>query len=239
MSPELSTLLVRLCGVFQSWSTSERTRVYDSGTEPSKSGVIGLLMAAMGLSMTSDTSRFRAMRFGVRADREGRPFCDNRIATNVPLADCSGTSTVMTERWFLADADFLVGFESHDVEFLKEIHAALASPKNLLFLGRRTCTPTLPAWVKDGVRHGVALEAALVSQPWCPRRRDVNKTELRLVIETKDGSGDLRRDDPVSLNPAKPFYGWRGTRSSSVKTNELIVNESWTGLPIHVEKEAS
>ena len=44
----MSVLLMRLAGPMQSWGTQSRFGHRDTGTEPSKSGVIGLLCAALG-----------------------------------------------------------------------------------------------------------------------------------------------------------------------------------------------
>ena len=45
----MPTLLLRLVAPLQSWGTTSRFDDRDTGKEPSKSGVIGLLAAAMGI----------------------------------------------------------------------------------------------------------------------------------------------------------------------------------------------
>ncbi len=49
----MSVLLLRLAGPLQSWGTQSRFRVRDTGREPSKSGVIGLLCTALGRPRTA------------------------------------------------------------------------------------------------------------------------------------------------------------------------------------------
>ena len=44
----MHTLLLRLAGPMQSWGTQSRFTIRDTGLEPSKSGIIGLLCAALG-----------------------------------------------------------------------------------------------------------------------------------------------------------------------------------------------
>ena len=44
----MAVLLLRLAGPMQSWGTQSRFTHRDTDLEPSKSGVIGLLCAAMG-----------------------------------------------------------------------------------------------------------------------------------------------------------------------------------------------
>ena len=48
----MSTLLLRLAGPMQSWGTDSKFDVRRTGREPSKSGVIGLVAAALGIGCT-------------------------------------------------------------------------------------------------------------------------------------------------------------------------------------------
>jgi CRISPR system Cascade subunit CasD len=61
---------------------------------------------------------------------------DYHTAQNVRRADTTkGTQdTVLSDRFYLADADFLVGLEG-DLPFLKVLDAALRRPVWPLFLG--------------------------------------------------------------------------------------------------------
>ncbi len=67
----MSTLLLRLAGPLQAWGTESRFNTRQTGPLPSKSGVIGLLAAALGLSRDADLSALRELRFGVRTDQSG------------------------------------------------------------------------------------------------------------------------------------------------------------------------
>ncbi len=82
-----ATLLLRLAGPLQSWGISSRYASRDTGAEPSKSGVIGILAAALGLPRDTDLSRVQLtgiagpvdltrLRMGVRVDNEGVPGYD-------------------------------------------------------------------------------------------------------------------------------------------------------------------
>ena len=44
----MTTLLLRCIGPLQSWDTQSRFDVRTTGREPSKSGIIGLICAALG-----------------------------------------------------------------------------------------------------------------------------------------------------------------------------------------------
>ena len=67
----MTTLLLRLEGPMQSWGTQSRFRDRDTGLEPSKSGVIGLLCAALGRLREEPVGDLTGLRFGVRADKPG------------------------------------------------------------------------------------------------------------------------------------------------------------------------
>ena len=104
----MTTLLLRLQAPMQSWGISSLFTERDSAREPSKSGVIGLICAALGRPKDSDLSDLTALRMGVRIDREGRLEKDFQTARNIYAA--SGTKTiesVISNRYYLADAAFL------------------------------------------------------------------------------------------------------------------------------------
>ncbi|MFI6587632.1 type I-E CRISPR-associated protein Cas5/CasD [Embleya sp. NPDC050493] len=67
------TLLLHLAGPLQTWGTRARFSERDSHTHPTKSGVVGLLAAALGLDRADDDGLrpLAALRYGVRADRPG------------------------------------------------------------------------------------------------------------------------------------------------------------------------
>jgi CRISPR system Cascade subunit CasD len=85
----MSVLLMRLAGPMQSWGIQSRYLVRDTGLEPSKSGVIGLLCAALGRARHEPVDDLAALRLGVRVDREGRMARDYHTALKVIKADGS------------------------------------------------------------------------------------------------------------------------------------------------------
>ena len=67
----MSTLLLRLAAPIQSWGVASKFDTRDTAREPSRSGVIGLLSAALGRSRTDNLDDLKTLRFGVRIDRTG------------------------------------------------------------------------------------------------------------------------------------------------------------------------
>ena len=174
---ESHTLLLRLEGPMQSWGYRSRFDYRDTALEPTRSGVIGLICAAMGIARGEDISRFNSLRLGVRVDREGRPERDYHTALDVIKADGRGTDTVVSYRDYLADASFTVGLESSDRRLLDEIAEALQSPRWPLFLGRKAFPLAAPpVEPSHSVKPG-ALEEHLLS----------GQSNKRVVLETTDG----------------------------------------------------
>lgn len=156
----MPTLLLRLQGPMQSWGVESRFDRRDSGVEPTKSGVLGLLCAALGRSREEPIDDLASLRMGVRVDREGVLKYDYQTARNVLRADGVGVAPVQSWRYYLADAAFLVGLESpSDSRLLQEVNDALANPKWPLFLGRKGYLPSPPVRLLDGFQDKPLEEA--------------------------------------------------------------------------------
>src|SRR3989304_5384110 len=121
------TLLLRLVAPMQSWGVQSDFTHRDTGLEPSKSGVIGLWGAALGKPGDEDHPDNRdkpslvqlaQLRMGVRMDREGLLKRDYHTAGKGGYLKASGNiekkDLIVSERFYLADAAFLVGLESDD-----------------------------------------------------------------------------------------------------------------------------
>ena len=126
----MPTLLLRLAGPMQSWGTTSRFDERDSQLEPSKSGVLGLVCAALGRDRAEPVDDLARLKMGVRVDREGLLMRDYQTATGVVSAagKVDMDRTVISPRYYLADAAFLVGLEGDDRALLERIHAAFRSP---------------------------------------------------------------------------------------------------------------
>ena len=207
----MNTLLLRLAGPMQSWGTQSRFTVRETGLEPSKSGVIGLLCAALGRGRAEPLDDLAALRMGVRVDFPGAMRLDYHTAGGGRLPDGSpygvrralggSGDTVLSNRYYLADADFLVGMESEDIDQLRRLDDALRNPVWQLCLGRKAFVPGVPVYLLGGLLEGERLEDALTIYPWPRWDVDVpvpgNRPEaLRLSIETVDGE-DVRMDQPT------------------------------------------
>src|SRR5690606_40565014 len=84
------TLRMRFAGPMQSWGTRSRFDHRDTEVAPSKSGVIGLVAAALGRHRDEPIGDLASLRLGVRLDREGVLMRDYHTAKDVVKADGSG-----------------------------------------------------------------------------------------------------------------------------------------------------
>ncbi len=194
----MSVLLLRLSGPFQSWGVQSRFGVRDTGLEPSKSGVAGLLCAALGRPRHAPLEDIAALRMGVRADQEGRLLRDYHTAGKGGFLRASGTvekeQLIVSSRYYLADARFLVALEGDDLLLLR-LHAALRDPVWPLYLGRKAFPPGEPVWLPDGYRPGEHLIEALERYPWLGTDERRRPEQVRVVID--DPQGPEVRPDAV------------------------------------------
>ncbi|QDY76803.1 type I-E CRISPR-associated protein Cas5/CasD [Streptomyces qinzhouensis] len=276
-------LLVRLAAPLQSWGVASRFLRRDTHTRPTKSGVIGLCAAALGLPRGPDPraqgagsakdgsgdplAELTPLLFGVRADHPGKPVRDyhtvgagryplrprdlvtdhRRAAALAPVLESaegaafghhelddwygapkkiaadprSGTlvsaeprrNALITERWYLADAAFLVGLQHHDRALLERIAHALEHPARLLWLGRKSCPPSgqialdvRPGTLAD-VFASVALLPAFTELP--PRTGDDDRPWAWLESRRPvPGTGPVL-DQPVHFGAMGPQHAPR------------------------------
>lgn len=195
----MPTLLLRLAGPMQSWGTTSRFDERDSQLEPSKSGVLGLICAALGRDRTEPVDDLARLKMGVRVDREGLLMRDYQTATGIVSAagKVDAGRTVISPRYYLADAAFLVGLEGDDRSLLERIHGALRTPIWPLALGRKSFPPGEPVWL-DGAIRAEGLRDALLAWPRIVTARYEHKDEpLRLILEHAS-AGAVRLDQPVA-----------------------------------------
>lgn len=197
-----NTLLLRLSAPMQSWGVASRFSIRDTGKEPSKSGVIGLLCAALGISRdlantnNPQFAELTKLKMGVRVNRNGVLQKDYHTAQNIAKADGGTKETELSTRYYLADADFLVGFESVNLSILDNLQTAIEHPKWQLFLGRKAFVPAVPIHIPNGLQAGISLEEAL--RDFVLQDFEFDSDMLRIIIEDETGT-EIRQDAPLSF----------------------------------------
>ena len=156
----MPTLLLKMSGPLQSWGTQSRFRRRDAGHEPSKSGVIGMVAAALGRSRNEPVDDLVSLKFAVRTDASGTLIRDYQTAKNWAKSPKGAVS--LSTRMYLSDAVFVVALDG-EREQLETIESVLKKPVYPLYLGRRACPAGYDLVL--GIREESA-EEALRSLEW-------------------------------------------------------------------------
>lgn len=239
--------VMRLAGPVQSWGVSSQFNERRTDTSPTKSGVVGLLAAALGRRRSDPIEDLVSLRLAVRSDQPGSLLRDYHTVSDrsgTPLlsanVDAKGRQkrtspkklTQPTRRYYLQDAVFVAVVQG-DESFLGDLVHALRHPAFPLALGRRSCVPTQPlALTRDdaeGLWPGDA-PSVLHSVPWQAAghvRKRATSSKVRLAASWDDDLGNsVRSDVPVSFDPRR-----RGMRTRKVTA-------AWVDVPTGIEPEA-
>lgn len=159
-------LVFTLRGPMQSWGTSAAVgEVRATAGRPGRSGVIGLVAAALGIRRDRPEAIERlhsAARIAVRADSFGERMIDYQTAQTprternvsyhtrrdelVSKVRKDRLSTILSSREYLAGAAFTVcvWLDCDAGYALEDMRDALTRPKLTLYLGRKSCPPGFP-----------------------------------------------------------------------------------------------
>ncbi|PPG24725.1 type I-E CRISPR-associated protein Cas5/CasD [Rathayibacter toxicus] len=216
----MTVLMLQLAGPLQSWGTSSRYARRDSGREPSKSGIIGMIAAAQGRRRTDPIEDLVGLKIGVRSDQPGHLIRDYQTARH-PLWKNAALST----RYYLSDAVFLAAIEA-EISLLEGIDKSVKSPQFPLYLGRRSCPPSRP--VSFGLRDGTLADALekepWIASEWCKRRARTPTARLLISIDGSNASSISVRDIPVSFNEERREYLWRDVISYETEVDNEFVS---------------
>jgi CRISPR system Cascade subunit CasD len=190
----MPTLLLRMRAPMMSWGDHSRFTIRDTRSEPTKSAVIGLLCAALGRSRSEPVDDLAMLKMGVRINREGVVQRDYHTIMDGIKSDGGKGGTVLSDRYYVADADYLVGLEGGSTT-LMALDAALQTPQWQLYFGRKSFVPSRPIRldIKDS-----GLEESLRKQPYELKtvKHPPPEKPLRYVLEVPD-SLDVRQDVPL------------------------------------------
>lgn len=227
----MNTLLLKLSAPLQSWGSGSLYDRRETDSMPTKSGIIGILAAALGVKREESNNALKKLaklQFGVRVDLAGTKTEDYQIT------QMGEFKSNVSHRAYLSDAIFLVGISCNDAGYLEELEYALRNPQFPLFLGRRACPPTQPFVL--GIREK-DLEQALRDEEWqVPEwRRKVlfrladRRISLRIVLDGTQGDA-IKKDVPISFSSYRREYGYRYVREADPK---MITNTQAPGETEH------
>lgn len=219
----MSTVILRLIGPLQSWGIQSRFGNRDTQLEPTKSGVLGMVAAALGMHRENDAflATLAQCQMVVRVDAEARRMRDYHVTGGgtfkghpygVWESDGFHGKTVLSDRFYLTNAAFHVGVEYRDDALVERIAQALQTPVFPLALGRRACVPTVPVF--GGVRYATSARDALFQTPLYTAPTTTQARErIRMVVECAPNDGQSIPDVPLSFAPQRRTFGVRYTKN--------------------------
>ncbi|MEV6617296.1 type I-E CRISPR-associated protein Cas5/CasD [Streptomyces sp. NPDC051051] len=247
-------MLLHCAGPLQSWGHHSHFNQRDTAAFPTRSGILGLLAAALGRSREKPIDDLAQLHITVRVDRPGVLLRDlHTVGGGLPAAATvttaqgkkrSGdTTTLLSHRYYLADAAFTVAVTSPTpTPLLTACAHALRTPKWPLFLGRRACPPTGPlflALTENALHHLVRLPlAAPAPHPGTtPRTVDflsdhpLNQLPLPQDTPSSDPAEAAHpttrlNDQPVTYHPKRRTYRARPLYRRTITPP----SQQWGGL---------
>ena len=155
MQTNNSVLALYLDGPMQAWGYQSRFNRRTSLSYPTKSGVLGILCAALGVpkSDVETLGELAALKMEVLSFRLSSRWIDYHTvgggyepgSQNIPriASGSRAKNAAITFREYLSDAKFGV-LLSGDNNLLERCDSALRNPKWGLWLGRKACIPASP-----------------------------------------------------------------------------------------------
>jgi CRISPR system Cascade subunit CasD len=200
-----AVLVLRLAAPLQSWGGPSRYNQRETRSQPTKSGILGLLAAAEGRDREASLTDLVGLQLGVRVDQPGTLLRDYHTYSDyrgVPLLSAKTNAkgqqtrttppkyTGVTRRYYLQDAVFVAALRGPKA-LMQSLEEAVRNPVFPLCLGRRSCPPTGP--VSLGLRPDTQLDEVLKEEPWqagSHRRRQARGTTVSLEAAIEDPTGD-------------------------------------------------
>jgi CRISPR system Cascade subunit CasD len=202
----------------QAWGVSSQFSYRDCAREPSKSGIIGLICAALGRPRDAKLDDLARLKMGTRVDEEGTLLKDYQIARDIYKADGGNKTAELSNRYYLSGAIFLTGLEG-DADVLGLIQNALQHPKWELYLGRKAFPPSKPVWLLDGFQKDKDLLSSFSDYPLLA---EIKRKRLRISIEDPNGN-IIRRDVPISFE--KRLFTSRTIKMLEIDSPGIILKE--------------
>lgn len=175
-------LVFQLYGPLASWGEIAVGELRHSASHPSRSALLGLLGAALGVrrdDAAAQAALADGYQFAVKQLAGGAPLRDYHTVQAPALskkithrtrrqemADPDKLNTLLTSREYYADSFYVVAVQAQPdaPHTLDQLQHALEHPVFTLYLGRKSCPLALPLAPK--ILPGVSLKAALDSGSW-------------------------------------------------------------------------
>ncbi len=207
MSNNQSYIALLLDAPLQAWGISSRFERRGTALHPSKSAVIGMIAAAMGIDKYDPTepaqivelAELNIMMITLPKKNPMRRIEDFHTTEGTLRADGShNKNCVVSRREYLVDARFGVLIKGEN-ELLHRIASALQNPIWGIWLGRKSCIPALPVFVGHEGDEAIIWRKLL---SYAKIAEDSSLDEFNRIEEVKEFSegNDSVRDTPITFS---------------------------------------
>lgn len=232
MSAKIPYLALLLDAPMQAWGFESRFQRRTTGLQPTKSGVIGMICAAMGLAKGSAEeeatlpmlAEMKMTSIAIPKQRRntwsgvseelavGRLEDFHTVLDTRRASGSMNPDPVVTRRHYLVDARFGIILEGDRV-LLERVDAALRDPTWGLWLGRKSCIPAQP--IPRGLFQ-TASEAYRAILGDVPPNAYMTVSEVTTFAEGTDSLNDqpISYGDGTSSGPDKRQFAVRRIRVS-------------------------
>jgi CRISPR system Cascade subunit CasD len=210
-------LLFRLYGPLAAWGDIAVGEYRPTFAYPSKSAIIGLLAAALGIRRDEEERQANlvaAVSFAVRVDAMGVLLRDYHT-TQVPSAKkgvihytrrsevvVDHLNTILSSRDYRCDAAYTVAISvtNGSTHTVSDLASALAKPVFALYLGRKSCPLALP--LQPRVINAPTLREALEAMPPADELADIIPNGVSSVYWEDDSASGLERHQVITRRDA-------------------------------------
>lgn len=209
----MKTVILKFSGPMQSWGTSSNYEIRKTDYYPSKSGVIGLVAAALGYDRENEEiSHLNNLDFAVRIDQQGILKRDFQIAH-----DYNKDSSYIVNRYYMEDAVYLVALGG-DETVINRIIKALKNPKYPLYMGRKSCPVPAEFILKTSDRSPkeVLLDEKWHASDWFKNKYINYIAEIYYDSNNLSDNCIIRNDKIVSLSKKGRLYEPRLESQTSI-----------------------
>ncbi|MFO1213411.1 MAG: type I-E CRISPR-associated protein Cas5/CasD [Burkholderiaceae bacterium] len=211
----MQALVFRLIAPMASWGSIAVGESRHSGTHPSRSALLGLLAAALGLRRDDDDAHAALsanLRFGIKLHSMGFPLRDFHTVQVAPelrkqryrtrrqeiaWPERPKLGTLLSAREYRCDSVSIVAVQLADASgaySLAQLQKALERPTFVLYLGRRSCPLAAPVAARVG-QHATlksaldSFDAVLLPEWTSADERDEPPAQRDLQLRDRLGLG--------------------------------------------------
>jgi CRISPR system Cascade subunit CasD len=219
-------LVFRLYGPLASWGEIAVGEARHSASQPSRSALLGLCAAALGIERGEEQKQAelsRSFRFGIKLELPGHPLRDFhtiqapsarrgvRLRTRRQELAAQPLNTLLSYREYRTDSLAVIAAEttpdSDSAWSLEDLARALRQPVFPLYLGRKSCPPALP--LSPQIVETSGLKHALDS----PQRS-------LAALGTRNPEQDWpAKVDDFALRPRETRYFWEEGMVPAIDSN--------------------